>query len=134
MNKKKQQKVFQKAVENGKRQNELARSPKVKMKFDKDQFYVRAETREHDLANPIYKAGQVYEIDAKDVERWLKRGGVIVKDEPKPAQPPKVEDQKPALDTDKKEPVEPSEKKEEDESKPKSQSPEKSETTDGKQD
>lgn len=47
---------------------------KVKMRFHKDMFYT-------DQENALYHAGEIYEIEAKMVDRWLKRGGEIVTDE-----------------------------------------------------
>ncbi len=49
---------------------------KVFMIFNRTMFYDSREI-------PIYNAGIVYEIPLNMVDRWLKRGGVIV-DEPKP--------------------------------------------------
>lgn len=93
-------------------------SPHVKMKFSADQFYVRAESKEADLASPLYEAGKVYEIHPSMVARWLKRGGVIVGDnqlgtkvEDKGLQ---KEDESPELDADLEEPVEGSDEKVED--------------------
>lgn len=44
---------------------------KVKMKFKDNKYY-------NDLSNPHFYAGKVYEIEDKDVQRWLNRGGEIV--------------------------------------------------------
>jgi hypothetical protein len=49
----------------------------VKMKFSEDMFY------NLDL---IYNKGHVYEIPENMVERWKKRGGVIVDDAGEPVQ------------------------------------------------
>lgn len=47
-------------------------SKKTKIVFSEDKFY-------NDLANPIFVAGKVYEIEGDDwIERWIKRGGTIV--------------------------------------------------------
>lgn len=61
-------------------------SGKVKMSFTEHKYY-------NDLNNPLYLAGEVYEIEDNMVERWLKRGGKIVsgeiklakQDEPNPS-------------------------------------------------
>lgn len=45
---------------------------KVKMKFNEDKFY-------NDLNHPIFFKGEVYEVEGVEwIQRWLKRGGVIV--------------------------------------------------------
>lgn len=80
----------------------------VKMKFSVDQFYVTAANKAYDLANPKYRAGEVYEIPYAEHFRWLKRGGVIVTDEPK------VEEKVEAPVVESQEPVETPEEKEED--------------------
>lgn len=53
----------------------------VKMRFPRDMFY-------NDPTVALYEAGKVYTIEGADmVQRWLKRGGVIVEGElvfPKP--------------------------------------------------
>lgn len=74
----------------------------VKMKFSENKFY-------NDLNSPIFEKDKVYLLEGADwIQRWLKRGGVVVEDEsapveakvdvPPPAsdsvvgEPPKVED------------------------------------------
>lgn len=48
---------------------------KVKMRFSEHKFY-------NDLNKPLYEAGKVYEVvGAGFIQRWLKRGGVIVEGE-----------------------------------------------------
>ncbi len=59
----------------------------TKMKFNRDMYY-------DDRTKPLYSAGIVYEIPHGMVNRWLKRGGVIVED-PKPEVVPVVEAKKP---------------------------------------
>lgn len=45
---------------------------KVKMKFSEHKYY-------NDLNEPIFRAGEVYELEGAEwIQRWLKRGGVIV--------------------------------------------------------
>jgi hypothetical protein len=46
-----------------------------KMKFPKDMFYT-------DMNNPLYRKGEVYEVEDRMVERWLKRGGIVVEELP----------------------------------------------------
>lgn len=86
----------------------------VRMKFGVDMYY-------NDLSTPLYQAGKVYEIEGRMIARWMKRGGEIV-DEPVSEQP-KVQEQKPALDSEVKESVEGAGEKPEDESKPTPQAP-----------
>lgn len=72
-----------------------AKSKTVKMKFSADQYYVTAENKDYDLGNPLYRKGEVYDIEEKMVDRWLKRGGVVVADEATDSRaqvPSKVED------------------------------------------
>lgn len=100
-----------------KMKEEIARRPKVKMRFPRDMYY-------NDLNNPIYRKGEIYEIEPQMVERWVKRGGEIVtgaKVEPKRPTPPAPGPSKePAKGGANKEPVEGSGEKSEDESKPES--------------
>lgn len=62
---------------------------KVKMKFATHQYY-------NDLDKPIFESGKVYELEGADwIQRWLKRGGVIVSGElplpvPEPVNPSKI--------------------------------------------
>lgn len=62
---------------------------RVKMMFSTNQFY-------NDLDVPLYRPGVVYEIEGADkIQRWLKRGGVIVEGElplpaPEPVDPSKI--------------------------------------------
>ncbi len=45
---------------------------KCLMRFKEHKFY-------NDLANPIFEANKIYELEGKDwIHRWLKRGGEIV--------------------------------------------------------
>lgn len=44
----------------------------VEMTFPKDMFY-------DDMKKPLYLANKIYVIAPEMVDRWLKRGGVIVK-------------------------------------------------------
>lgn len=66
----------------------------VKMRFPKDMYYT-------DPNVPLYKGGAVVEVPEGMVDRWLKRGGVLVKDEVAgkapvaPVVPPKKEDELP---------------------------------------
>lgn len=46
----------------------------VQMRFPKDMFY-------NDLTVPIYKGGEICDVPESTVDRWLKRGGVLIKDE-----------------------------------------------------
>ena len=104
----------QKAKEAAKAQ-ELARKPKVKMRFKEDKYY-------NDVHNPLYRAGEIVEVEARMVDRWLKRGGEIIGQgsERNPVSP-KVEEKKVVVDSKPKEPVEHDEEKVEDESKPESE-------------
>lgn len=58
----------------------MSKGKTVKMKFSADMYYVTAKNKEHDLVNPLYKKGEVYDVPAEMVPRWLKRGGEIVGD------------------------------------------------------
>jgi hypothetical protein len=61
---------------------------KVKMRFATHQYY-------NDLKNPIFYAGEVYELEGADwIQRWLKRGGEIVDGE---MPTPKPEEQNPSV-------------------------------------
>lgn len=55
---------------------------KVKMIFKEAKFY-------NDLETPIFKPGEIYELEGADwIQRWIKRGGAIVDqktNEPVPA-------------------------------------------------
>ncbi len=53
-----------------------AELPDSKMKFNRPMYLT-------DRNIPLYMPGKVYDVPGKMVERWLKRGGVIVKDEVK---------------------------------------------------
>lgn len=56
---------------------------KVVMVFSEDKFY-------NDLSKPLYEKGKPYEIVGADmIQRWLKRGGEIVKGELKYGEPEK---------------------------------------------
>jgi len=48
------------------------------MKFTEDKYYNR---------DVIYVAGKVYDVPDNMVDRWLKRGGEIVIEEPKAVEP-----------------------------------------------
>ena len=51
---------------------EEGKSKKVLMRFGEDMFY-------NDQTKPYFEKGKVYEVKGADqIERWLKRGGVIV--------------------------------------------------------
>lgn len=80
----------------------MSKSKTTKMTFSKSMYY-------NDLQNPLYVAGPVYDVPNEMVERWIKRGGVVVGDvavdvptpakhEPPegeytfPAEPPQVEE------------------------------------------
>lgn len=64
-----------------KRPNKVSKMPevikaatpgKVKMKFKEHMYY-------NDLNNPMFNAGEIYELEGADwIQRWLKRGGEIV--------------------------------------------------------
>lgn len=91
---KKQQKLLKKQAEAA----ALAASPKVKMKFSRSMFY-------NDPQVPLYEANTVYEIEPNMVDRWLKRGGVVVTDEevvqaPVKAEEPVVPDEEVSEDED----------------------------------
>lgn len=63
--------------QNKKQQQQVENTGKnvVKMKFTEHKYY-------NDLNNPIFFAGKVYEIEGDDqIQRWLKRGGIIVSGE-----------------------------------------------------
>ncbi len=67
------------------------------MRFSVDQYHVRAKSKESDLKNPFYRAGQVYTIRPENIARWLKRGGQIIVGEdrqPKVEAPPAMTDEK----------------------------------------
>lgn len=50
---------------------------KVCMTFSEPKFYT-------DLSKPIFEAGKVYELEGADwIQRWIKRGGVIVEKDSK---------------------------------------------------
>ncbi len=64
-----------------------------KMRFGEDKFYTDPNT-------PLYLKDEIYDVPGNMVDRWLKRGGVIVTDEvilpkpapaPAPVEPPKAE-------------------------------------------
>lgn len=65
----------------------------VAMRFPKDMYY-------NDLNVPLYKGGEVVQVPEKMVERWTKRGGVLVADEQRGAAPtaPHVEPPKKTLE------------------------------------
>lgn len=52
-------------------QKSVSAKPPVKMVFGENKFY-------HDMYNPLYLAGKVYDIESHMVDRWLRRGGIIV--------------------------------------------------------
>ncbi len=52
-----------------------------KMKFPKDMYY-------NDLSKPLYLKGEIYEVEDKNVQRWLNRGGEIVEDKVEPVHVP----------------------------------------------
>jgi len=97
--------------------NVKPKSGTVKMKFSADQYYVTAANKEYDLANPKYRANEVYEIDEKEVPRWLKRGGVILTEEKtdgRAQEPAKVEEKVEPKTTESQEQVEATDKKDDD--------------------
>jgi hypothetical protein len=70
----------------------------TKMKFSCDIFFGNPEI-------PKYEAGKTYDIEEKYVFKWMKRGAVIVEDEPKVVKPAKVEVEAPIHVEEKVEPV-----------------------------
>ena len=71
MSRAKKQNKIQKKIE----EKEKSDLVSVEMKFPEDMYY-------NDLSRPIYRAGEVYTIVGLDmVQRWLKRGGIIVEGE-----------------------------------------------------
>lgn len=72
-------------LKNAKVEENLAPN-KVKMTFKEHKYY-------NDMNNPMFYAGEVYELEGADwIARWIKRGGVIVEgaleipnDEPNPS-------------------------------------------------
>jgi hypothetical protein len=52
----------------------------VKMRFQKDMYY-------EDQNVPLYKGGEDVDVPERMVSRWLKRGGMLVADLPKPPAP-----------------------------------------------
>ena len=76
----KSQKKIEKEMAKAKVQKENS-SQKVKMKFNEDKFY-------NDFTKPEYEKNKVYTIEGADkIQRWLKRGGVIVEGELKVEEP-----------------------------------------------
>ena len=74
-----------------------------RMRFNRDMFYNSTDTV------ATYEKDKIYEIEDRNVDRWLKRGGEIVEDLPKVEEP------------EIKEPVEPVKEKLEDSQKTKQQ-------------
>lgn len=82
----------------------------VKMKFHADMYYGNQDV-------PLYRAGEVYEISDEGrgmIDRWLKRGGVIVEEG---SSAKKVEEVQAPVDSEPQEPVEGEQEKAEDEAK-----------------
>lgn len=52
----------------------------VKMRFPKDMYY-------SDPNVPLYSGGKVVDVPESKVDRWLKRGGVLIEDEVRGAAP-----------------------------------------------
>ena len=71
----------QKKVEKQIAVQELSGSPKVQMMFGKEVFF-KSQTVPHFLP------GKVYDVEARSVDKWLKRGGQIVTGEMLPIQEP----------------------------------------------
>lgn len=73
---------------------------KVMMVFTEDKYY-------NDLEAPIFRKGETYEVEGADwIQRWVKRGGVIVKGDfpvtqnPDPANPSSLVGEEPPAPQD----------------------------------
>ena len=80
-----------------------------RMLFQKDAYFNNPNT-------PLYDAGKIYDIEDRMVEKWMKRGAVIV-EEPTKVEEPVVEEV-PKQETETKETVEETEETVEDNPKP----------------
>lgn len=76
----------------------MGKEKTVKMWFNTNMYY-------NDLVTPLYEAGKEYDVPERMVSRWIKRGGVLVADQPTPAPIPKPVQHAPTP-----EPVKPPEK------------------------